>query len=121
VRLLSLIGGPLLVLGALTRADGQSPCLPADSDATQVADLVKDLITSTDPDDVALRTAIGLTNVNISQVSILTSGTDCTKARQDGGRRISGTHTLSFPPGPVPPDVAAEIITLTGTWTATRQ
>lgn len=74
---------PLLLLAYTKVAAGQtSPCLPSDSGATTLVQYVTYLITSTDTAVVALRGSLGLNNVSVSQVSVITSGTTCTQARQ---------------------------------------
>ena len=73
----------LTLVGALSIAEGQtSPCLPADSLSAPLVDMVKDYITSTDPENLALREMLGINDVSVSQVLLLTSGTDCTRAKQ---------------------------------------
>ena len=73
----------LLTAGTATALTAQtSPCLPADGHATSLINTVTDLVTSTDPDVTNLRGVLGLNNVNTSQITLITSGTDCTKAKQ---------------------------------------
>ncbi|MGH7713550.1 MAG: hypothetical protein ACREOG_19840 [Gemmatimonadaceae bacterium] len=83
MRCLSLAVTPLLLaaLSTAASAQGTSPCLPSDPLAVNMVESVKSLITSTDPGDIQLRQDAGLTNVSVSQVSLITSGTDCIKAR----------------------------------------
>ncbi|MGH7711224.1 MAG: hypothetical protein ACREOG_08065 [Gemmatimonadaceae bacterium] len=85
MRLVRLVIAPLLVAAIpyVGPAQPASPCLPADADATNLIEYVKSIITSTDPGMPALRQSLGLGlgSVTVSQVSLVTSGTDCTKAR----------------------------------------
>jgi hypothetical protein len=74
---------PLSLLGVISTAEGQiSPCLPSDSGATNLVQFVTYLISSSDSGVRTLRANLGLNNVNVSQVSVITSGTTCTQARQ---------------------------------------
>ncbi|HSA54259.1 MAG TPA: hypothetical protein VLE53_01090, partial [Gemmatimonadaceae bacterium] len=64
MRFLSLFLAPLLLIAASSTLPAQvSPCLPADSGATQLVQYVHYLITSTDPAVVTLRGSLGLNNV----------------------------------------------------------
>ena len=81
----SLVLPSLLVLLAIAapHARGQSsPCLPSDSGSAHLLQYVTGIISSSDARGETLRTALGVNNVNVAQVSLITSGTDCTKARQ---------------------------------------
>lgn len=80
---LRLLIAPVLLLGVISTAEGQiSPCLPSDSGATNLVQFVTYLISSSDSGVSTLRANLGLNNVNVSQVSVITSGTTCTQARQ---------------------------------------
>ncbi len=59
-----------------------SPCLPADTISTSVINNLNQLLTSTEPTEVNLKNSLGLNNVSPSQLTLVTTGTDCTKARQ---------------------------------------
>jgi hypothetical protein len=83
MRAFRLLFAPVLLALSVRSAVGQtSPCLPSDSGATQLVHYVTYLITSNDPDVVTLRGSLGLNNVSVNQVSVVTTGPDCTKARQ---------------------------------------
>jgi hypothetical protein len=72
-----------LLLGPFATVEGQTyPCLPSDSGATNLVQFVTYLISSSDSGVGTLRASLGLNNVNVSQVSVITSGTICTQARQ---------------------------------------
>lgn len=73
---------PVLLVASLNAAAAQSsPCLPADSGATVLVTFVNYLLTSSDSGVSTLRQTLGLSNVSPSQVTVVTSGTACTKAR----------------------------------------
>ena len=83
MRCVRVIIAPILLLASTNIAAGQtSPCLPNDSGATTLVQYVTRLITSPDSAVVALRGSLGLNNVNVSQVSVITTGTTCTQARR---------------------------------------
>jgi hypothetical protein len=83
MRHLRVIAALFQLLVSTKAAAGQtSPCLPNDSGATTLVQYVNRLITSTDSAVVALRGTLGLNNLNVSQVSVITSGTSCSQARQ---------------------------------------
>lgn len=69
-------------------------CRVADSTSVRVIDYVQKLLGSTEPADVALRRALGLTNVSATQVSLVTTAKECTKAggalKQAAGVSSSG-------------------------------
>jgi hypothetical protein len=83
MRLTSVNVAFLLLVASSKAATGQvSPCLPNDSGATTLVRYVTRIVSSTDSAVAALRASLGLNNVNASQVTVITSGTTCTQARQ---------------------------------------
>lgn len=85
-----LLVPPLLLVASSGNLGAQaSPCLPADSGAAQLVQYVHYLITSTDPAVVTLRGSLGLSNVSVSQVSVVTSETECARAQQAVDRLAS--------------------------------
>lgn len=79
-RTISVIAG--LLFATTGAAAGQtSPCLPNDAGATTLVQYVTRLIASTDSVVVALRASLGLNNISVSEVSVITSGATCTQAR----------------------------------------
>lgn len=78
----------ILILLSFMAGESSSPvlrapptgCRVADSTSVRVIDYVQKLLESTEPADDALRRALELTNVSAAQVSLVTTGKDCTKA-----------------------------------------
>jgi hypothetical protein len=73
----------MLVAGCST-ALGQGPtqCRPPDVESTRLLSYVRKLVTTVDPERVALRTSLGLTAMDSLQVTLVTAKQVCAKAVQ---------------------------------------
>lgn len=69
-------------------------CRPSDAYAINLIDNVKQILTATDARTVALRQSMELNGVTPGQVSLVTSGTACTKLNGEMNR-LSNTPTAN--------------------------